>query len=165
MILLDVSKTSAARPSYISSISCKALERREMFEHTFIRTIYKVSISSSQKAPCVSITKTARLMSCNSQDIRWLFPRKQLVYIVRIIQNLITLCEQGAEMLNATRRGGYSNHSTLKCYRTIVVSFALTFRNSANLYSFVMFLEWICNCSLYYINRCVIVLEKRCVYS
>lgn len=70
MILLEVSKNSAARPSYMSSISSKELEWREMSEHTFIRTIYKVSNSSSQKAPCVSITKTARVMLCNSQDIR-----------------------------------------------------------------------------------------------
>ena len=129
MILLEVSKISVARPSYMSSISSKALEWREMFEHTFIRRVYKVSIASSQKAPCVSITKADRLILCNSQDIRWLFPRKQLAYIVRIIQSIITLCEQGAEMLNATRRGRYSNHSTLKCFRTIVVSFAWTFTN------------------------------------
>jgi len=140
MILLEVPKTSAARP-YTSSMSKKALEWRETFVHTFIRTFYKVSISSSQKAPCVSITKTAWLMLYNSEDIRWLFPRKQLVCIVRIIQNLITLCEQGAETLNATRRGRYNNHSTLKCYRTMAVSFAWTLRNPADLCSFVMFLE------------------------
>lgn len=138
---LEVSKISATRPSYMSSMSSKPLEWREMFVHTFIRAVYKVSIFSSQKAPCVSITKTALLMLCNSQDIRWLFPRKQLAYIVRIIQNLITLCGQGAEMVNATRRGRYSNNSTLKCYWTIVVSFAWTFRNSAALCSFVIFLE------------------------
>jgi hypothetical protein len=70
MIFLEVSKNYAARPSYMNSMSSKALEWRERFEHTFIRTVFKVSISSTQKAPCVSITKTARLMLCNSQDIR-----------------------------------------------------------------------------------------------
>jgi len=69
MILLEVSKTSAARP-YMSSMSNSALEWREMFVHTFIRRAYKVSISSSQKAPCVSITKTSWLMLYNSEDIR-----------------------------------------------------------------------------------------------
>jgi hypothetical protein len=41
MIFLEVSATPAARPSYTSSISSKALEWREMFEHTFIRAVYK----------------------------------------------------------------------------------------------------------------------------
>lgn len=70
MTLLGVSKTSAARPSYMSSMTSKALEWRGMFEQAFIRKVYRVSVCASLEAPYVSITKTARLMLCISHDIR-----------------------------------------------------------------------------------------------